>query len=202
MFSSRAFRRTYNQVASRIRNISWSSILPSSSASSSQSSSQVSLQRGAFFTLPENQCAICAENSSFGLSSLGGTGASSESNTFAAYLESAARLPSTSSALATAEESEDGPPTHLITTPYRASCGHVYCYLCLSEKLLRAVDDGDDGWTCLRCSETIRSCERVNAICDDDTSRTSEGWASDIDERASFESDIDMSSLDSEHGGF
>ncbi|OCB87555.1 hypothetical protein A7U60_g5461 [Sanghuangporus baumii] len=198
VFSSRAFRRIYNHVTSRMRNFNWSSIFHSSSASGSRGSSQVSSQTGKFFGLPENQCAICADNASFGLSSLPGASVSSESNTFAAYLESAATIPSTSSAQPGAEGMEDVPPTYPITISYRASCGHIYCYVCLSERLLRAVDDGDDGWTCLRCLETVYSCERVDAICEDDTARTSEGWASEIDERASFESDMDMS-LGSEH---
>ncbi|KAL5527436.1 hypothetical protein ACEPAG_6227 [Sanghuangporus baumii] len=198
VFSSRAFRRAYNHVTSRMRSLNWSSILHSSSASGSRGSSQGSFQRGKFFGLPENQCAICADNASFGLSSLPSASVSSESNTFAAYLESAATVPSTSSEQSGAEGMEDVPPNYPITTPYRASCGHIYCYVCLSEKLLRAVDDGDDGWTCLRCLETVHSCERVDAICEDDTARTSDGWASEIDERASFESDMSMS-LDSEH---
>ncbi|EJD01396.1 uncharacterized protein FOMMEDRAFT_111183 [Fomitiporia mediterranea MF3/22] len=197
VFSSRAFRRTYNQLSSRFRNLTWSSILPSSSATLSQDPSQKPVDRGRFFSLSDDQCAICAERVSFGLSSLTSVGTSTEANPFGAYLQSAASLPSSSSAEGNADHNVDGPPTHPITTPYRASCGHIYCYACLSEKLLRAVDDGEDGWSCLRCTELVRSCERVDAILHDDSSRTSDGWEADED-IASFESDMDTS-LDSEH---
>ena len=157
------------------------------------------MQRGKYFALADDQCAICAENASFGLSSLTNAGGSAESNPFSAYLQSAATLPSSSSAQDdAAEHAISGPPKQPITTPYRASCGHVYCYVCLSERLLRAADDGDDGWTCLRCGEIVRNCERVDAIYDGDDTHTSEGWASEVEELGSFESDLGMS-VDSVH---
>ena len=62
---------------------------------------------------------------------------------------------------------------------------------------MRCIDDGEDGWTCLRCMELVRSCERVQNRYDDST-HTSEGWASEMDDLTSFESDIDMS-VDSEY---
>ena len=54
----------------------------------------------------------------------------------------------------------DGEPPYPITTPYLASCGHSYCYACLAERMLRAVDDGSRGWRCLRCAEEVRSADR------------------------------------------
>lgn len=63
---------------------------------------------------------------------------------------------------------ETSTPTHPITSPYITSCLHTYCYLCISERLIRAVDEGGDGeegwWECLRCEEPVRSCERVEGV--------------------------------------
>jgi len=61
------------------------------------------------------------------------------------------------------------PPPFPITTPYRASCGHAYCYFCLSEKIIHFSvgndNDEDDGyWECLRCEQRVTSAERVLGI--------------------------------------
>ncbi|EJD53689.1 hypothetical protein AURDEDRAFT_80238 [Auricularia subglabra TFB-10046 SS5] len=55
---------------------------------------------------------------------------------------------------------------HRIHTPYIASCGHVYCYFCLAQSLLRAADDGECGWECLRCGELVTDANRVTALTD------------------------------------
>ena len=41
-----------------------------------------------------------------------------------------------------------------ITNPYEASCGCIYCYVCLGRRLV----DGD-GFICLRCGEEIKQCK-------------------------------------------
>ncbi|KAH8118387.1 Pex12 amino terminal region-domain-containing protein [Phellopilus nigrolimitatus] len=205
LFSSRAFRRVCYQINSRVRNFQWSSIMPSSSASSSGKPSLKTTQRGRYFNLPLDQCAVCAENASFNLSSLTGDGGI-EAGSFSAYLDSAvSAFPSGGTSRRIEADADDPgpaseadePPPHPITTPYVASCGHVYCFFCLSERLIRAVDDGEDGWECLRCCEVVRGCERVHALRDDDSVHTSDGWASEVDDLASFESDT-SSSLDGE----
>ena len=140
-------------------------------------------RKGRYFSLPDDQCAICAYNGSFNLSTL------AENDPLALYREFGG---STDEQTSQPDEVEQGPPSFQITTPYRASCGHVYCYVCLSEKLLRAVDDGDDGWECLRCEELIVGCERVSPEFAGVT--TSEGWASDeMDDGSMRLSDSDMS---------
>ncbi|THH11498.1 hypothetical protein EW145_g639 [Phellinidium pouzarii] len=191
--SSRAFRRSYNQLNLRLRNFRWSSILPSTSPLSSE---KTVVQRGHFSSLPSDQCAICAEDSSFNISS-----PADASETLSTYLNSVAYASVADGSLKRDDidsspvvSEVDEPPPHPITTPYAASCGHIYCYVCLSGRLIRALDDGDEGWVCLRCAEIVRSSERVHALCEDDSTRTSEGLASDVDELASFESDMSFDS--------
>ena len=160
IFGSRAFRRAYKQVSSRLQGLSVSSILPSALKSKVRPTKST-IQKGKYFSLSSDQCAICAESASFDLSSL--------ASNPGAFASSLANMSMASSNGAMAEDSkEGGPPTHPVNTPYRASCGHEYCYFCLSDKLLRAVDDGDDGWECLRCKEIVRSAYRVVAIPEED----------------------------------
>lgn len=43
-----------------------------------------------------------------------------------------------------------------ITNPYEAMpCGCVYCFACLAQRI--ANEEGE-GWTCLRCGETVKEC--------------------------------------------
>lgn len=142
--------------------------------------------------MSEDQCAICVDNASFGLSSRPG----GESANFSSYLDASATEMATRSTADGETISEEGPPQHPLTTPYTASCGHVYCYFCLSERLIRAIDDGDDGWECLRCEELIHNCERVAALSEDNSSSTSDGWDSS-EETTSLGSSYTMDSMDS-----
>ena len=187
VFSSRSFRRTYNQVNSGLKNLHWRSILPLGNSEKPGNTSKLE-PKGPYALLPNNECAICAENSSFSLSNLTGT---SDTHAFSHP------IPSSTEEAETNQEYSTGPPSHQITTPYITPCGHTYCYVCISERLMRCIDDGEDGWTCLRCTELVRSCERVQNRYDD-SAHTSEGWASEMDDLTSFESDIDMS-VDSEY---
>jgi len=49
---------------------------------------------------------------------------------------------------------------HPIQTPYVTSCGHRYCYFCISEKILRAAEE-DSYWECLVCSRPVYNILRV-----------------------------------------
>jgi len=51
-------------------------------------------------------------------------------------------------------------PKYPINTPYKASCGHVYCYVCISDRLLRAADEDEKFWECLRCQQQVRHASR------------------------------------------
>jgi peroxin-2 len=47
-----------------------------------------------------------------------------------------------------------------ITNPYEAiPCGCVYCFVCLAQRI--EAEEGE-GWTCLRCGETILECKPWN----------------------------------------
>ncbi|KAF2822382.1 hypothetical protein CC86DRAFT_372918 [Ophiobolus disseminans] len=44
-----------------------------------------------------------------------------------------------------------------ITNPYEAMpCGCIYCFACLAQRI--ANEEGE-GWTCLRCGETVKECQ-------------------------------------------
>jgi peroxin-2 len=121
---------------------------------------------GKFAHLPEDECAICYENATTTLNIVEDIQTQSTSDT---HPTSAAR--------------KDEPPTHPLTTPYHASCGHIYCYTCVAEKLLRAADEGGGPWECLRCGMPVLGAERFHvenmypATEGDDTS--AEEWGSD-----------------------
>ena len=83
-------------------------------------------------------------------------------------------------------------PRYPITTPYSASCGHVYCYYCISERLIQATDDGEDGWECLRCKESVQRCDRVDAL--DGSVGMSAEWDSEDDAVLSLSSDMSIDS--------
>lgn len=58
--------------------------------------------------------------------------------------------------------SDDEPPAHPIYSPYITSCGHIYCYHCVAERLIRTADEAEDdlGWECLRCGDNVKSADR------------------------------------------
>lgn len=130
--------------------------------------------KGRFFDLSLNQCAICADKASVTLVS------SSRDVGFVATSPSGQPDNTGNEIL----------PLYPVTTPSVTPCGHVYCHFCISEVLLGAIEDGKNGWTCLRCSENISSCTRAHAICLDGSAHESDGWASDEGGFTSFESDI------------
>lgn len=107
-------------------------------------------RRGTFWSLSRDQCAICAENASFS-GNLSGHG-----NTFASLSSAPQRQPS----LTSQDSLPSEPPTYPLNIPYTASCGDTYCYYCISERMIRATEDGESKWECLRCGEFVTSAER------------------------------------------
>ncbi|KAL0577075.1 peroxisome assembly protein (Peroxin-2) [Marasmius crinis-equi] len=103
-------------------------------------------KRGKYWSLPEDQCAICAERASFNLNPADPT------NVFTNFTQTV--IPP---AQADAEA-----PLHPINTPYVTSCGHIYCYHCIAERMMRVADDGEDeqGWECLRCTQPVTESNR------------------------------------------
>lgn len=68
---------------------------------------------------------------------------------------------------AESENVEEEPPSYPIHTPYLTSCGHTYCYVCLTGRMMRTADDrsgvdpGGTRWECLRCGEGVNATERM-----------------------------------------
>ncbi|KIK37641.1 hypothetical protein CY34DRAFT_810130 [Suillus luteus UH-Slu-Lm8-n1] len=128
-------------------------------------------KRGKYYSLPPDQCAICAENASLNVNLGDAAGA------LASYTPA---FPASSNSDVSDNSTDgDGEPPYPITTPYLASCGHLYCYACLAERMLRAADDGSCGWTCLRCAEEVRSADRYKLESESGNLRRSStlGWA-------------------------
>lgn len=128
-------------------------------------------KRGKYYSLPPDQCAICAENASLNVNLGDAAGA------LASYTPA---FPASSNSDVIDNNIEgDSEPPFPITTPYLASCGHVYCYACLAERMFRAADDGSCGWTCLRCAEEVRSADRYKLESESGSLRRSStlGWA-------------------------
>lgn len=125
--------------------------------------------RGKFWSLPEDQCGICAENASFN------PNLSEPANMFTVLANSPTGLPS-------ADPLE--PPAYPIFTPYVTSCGHVYCYHCIAERMLWAVDEAGNGqsWECIRCGADVKRAERLSI----------KVFESDPDSECEFSSDLEM----------
>ena len=53
-----------------------------------------------------------------------------------------------------------GSATTDIVNPYQSTpCGCIYCFVCIATKL---EVEGEEGWTCLRCGETVKMCQAWN----------------------------------------
>ncbi|KAN0097471.1 Pex2 / Pex12 amino terminal region domain containing protein [Tylopilus felleus] len=136
-------------------------------------------KHGKYEALPEDQCAICAQNASYSLD--------------LSYTDALSTVSATEGALETTRDDEV--PRFPIYTPYITSCGHVYCYHCIAERMMRTADEGlDSGWECLRCAENVKSADRLEA----------EELApahSDITSDYEFSSDLDVSGSASSYLG-
>ncbi|KIY49343.1 hypothetical protein FISHEDRAFT_41257 [Fistulina hepatica ATCC 64428] len=103
-----------------------------------------SRKRGRFWALSEDNCAICADNTP----SIGDR------------LADSSHTPYTSSTVD--QYGGESIPEFPLSVATIASCGHIYCYHCLAEQMMRAADEGlaGRGWECLRCAEYVKSAER------------------------------------------
>ena len=133
-----------------------SAVIPSSASSALGLEARVgrladgeSPRRGKLAHLPEDECAICYENATTTLNIVDTTHSLS------------GNIPSRSISGSHFTARKDEPPAHPLTTPYRTSCGHVCCYTCVAEKMLRAADEGGGPWECLRCGKPVHSAERL-----------------------------------------
>ncbi|KAF7983918.1 hypothetical protein HWV62_18302 [Athelia sp. TMB] len=165
LVSARAIRRGLFRFISRVKtSANLSSVKKvitgrDSTAEKVQTAGRAAAKQGKYWALPRDQCAICAENASFSLN------LSEPENAFTSLTVAPTRSMEVSDVGISAQESEptsSTAPTHPINTPYITSCGHIYCYHCLTERMMRSADDGVDesGWECLRCEEGVRASER------------------------------------------
>lgn len=112
---------------------------------SSKQNDETRAKQGKYATLPESQCAICAENASD------------------ATLVDPARVLRTFVTLPTNQaDPTDGPSSHPLHNPYETTCGHIYCYQCIAERIMRTADEAEShlGWECLRCGEFVKEAHR------------------------------------------
>jgi peroxin-2 len=152
-------------------------------------------QRGKYWSLPLNQCAICHQDSTMNLSD---PAAALSSLTMPIYSSDIGPAPDVT------EGSESEPPPFPINTPYITDCGHTYCYVCISSRLIRTGDDasgvgpGGTRWECLRCKAAVASAERAGVVIE---SMESEYGSEDT---MSFEfgsEDVDFTDLSGSIGG-
>ena len=129
-------------------------------------------KHGKYEALPVDQCAICAENASYILN----LGYTVDAFSVAPAAEGVSETP----------RDDDAPPFP-IYTPYITSCGHVYCYHCIAERMMRTADEGlDSGWECLRCAESVKSADRLEE---------SVPMHSDTMSEYEFSSDLDVTDM-------
>ncbi|KAH8830470.1 Pex12 amino terminal region-domain-containing protein [Flagelloscypha sp. PMI_526] len=129
--------------------------------------------RGPFWSLPRDQCAICAEDDT---SSSNRTMPSSDTSFANLYaVESTAAPPPD----VTSIDSPEGEPPNPINTPYVASCGDVYCYHCLVERMLRTAEEDERAhWICIRCGVPVTAMERKTVPIEYDSSSEFDSFTS------------------------
>ncbi|KAJ3517981.1 hypothetical protein NLJ89_g156 [Agrocybe chaxingu] len=174
LINARMVRRRIYRVTAFLSPSSLSSLLPFRGLlglPSEKAAAKAPQKRGKYYSLSENQCAICIENAMFNLN------VSEQSNVFAVLAENS----NTSTA---GGPSDLDPPAHPICNPYQASCGHIYCYHCVAERIMRAADDAEDdlGWECLRCGEEVKEAHRYTVdITESEVSESDYEFSSDLD---------------------
>lgn len=144
LINTRSVQRRVTRLISRL---TLPEILPSTSPKGAPRS--YPRKHGKYEALPVDQCAVCAENASYTLN-LG-------------YTADALSTASVTGGALEATRDDEAPPFP-IYTPYITSCGHVFCYHCIAERMMRTADEGlDSGWECLRCAESVKSADRLEA---------------------------------------
>lgn len=83
-----------------------------------------------------------------------------------------------------------------ITNPYETiPCGHIYCFVCIAQKL--EAEEGE-GWTCLRCGETVKECKPWNGDVLEEQPRPSSSKSVGFSSRAIDEKDASTESVEEE----
>ncbi|KAF5388451.1 hypothetical protein D9615_000531 [Tricholomella constricta] len=175
LIRARSIRRRMSRIAAYISPAAiLSSLSAKQRASAVSATGKAPQQRGIYWSLPQDQCAICAENSSLNLN------ISASSNAFTSLTAPAIEDSSTGS--------DTEPPAFPVYNPYVASCGDIYCYYCIADRLMQVADSGEDdlGWTCLRCSTDVKSAVRYTVEMGSDVSGSDYEFSSDISGSASM----------------
>ena len=154
LINVRTLHRRFARLAARVKPISLASLLPFHNPVQPDRDGEPApaKTKGPYWGLSEDQCAICAENASYNLN------LTDSNNSLTAF--------STVASSSAPEHDQDNgePPRFPITIPYITTCGHVYCYYCVADRMLRIADEGDEevpGWECLRCAQLVKGAERV-----------------------------------------
>ena len=205
LVNTRALRR---QLSAATSHISLETLLPAPLrvlAKSSQSQEAGKLvPRGKYWTLSPQQCAICAENASTNLNFSDPANALTSLTAASPY-----------AAANTANEDDLDDPDYVpqfpIHNPYITSCGHVYCYYCITERMMRTADErsgiGLKGtrWECLRCTEGVVAVDRVEAEAEGPEYESGVDDGSDDDDSAlSFDygsEDVEFTDMSGSIGG-
>ncbi|KAJ7094629.1 Pex12 amino terminal region-domain-containing protein, partial [Mycena belliarum] len=150
LVSARSIRRRITRITSTVASTSIASLfLPSRSDAPKSGPAH-----GKYWSLPQDQCAICAENASFSLN------LAEPTNAFTSFATPSVVAASSPETITPGSDTE--PPPYPLHTPYLASCGDVYCYHCIAERMIRAADEEEgQKWECLRCRERVESAERL-----------------------------------------
>jgi len=146
----RIYRRRLSQflaaLSSRITRVSRNVIgVPSAM----NGGSPVHPKAGKYATLPLDNCAICAEDANL------------SNNTTAITPSFPSSTPANILPESESSSSRDSPSAHPINIPYLTSCGHIYCYYCLTTRMMQVIDFGDVGWECLRCGDLVLTAQRA-----------------------------------------
>jgi len=210
LINTRALRRRLSNILSSLP--SPSTILPSpirSLAGLAAPTNQTEMQsrKGKYWALSLDQCAICAENTSTDMSDPASALESRVSiPTYSTAATSSADAGSNTPSVVEVSGSEDAPPAYPIHNPYITSCGHVYCYYCISERMMRAADErtgvgaGGRQWECLRCAEGVTGADRLQARAE---GPDYDSGAEDLDSSPEFGSeDIDYSEMSGSVGSY
>lgn len=131
---------------------------------------RVPIKRGKYWSLPQDQCPLCVESSQFNL-------------TISDLSKLSRSSPGFTSGGPAETTSDAEPPACPIYNPYQTSCGHIYCYHCIAEQILRAADEGNGtGWECLRCGQGVKEAHRyVVEIIEGENSESDYEFSSDLD---------------------
>ena len=127
---------------------------------------------GKFASLPETQCAICVENAAFN-----------------ALVDPARVFVIPPNDQANPDRTIGGPFSHPICNPYETGCGHIYCYQCIAERMMRTVEEAENkfGWECLRCGESIKEAHRyIPGSFEGEVNGSEYDFSSDLDLSTNF----------------